>query len=595
MRRTDRLRPCAGRRRRLLLFALVLGFGMVGLSLLPVGPAGGLIPSAQAHALPVRSEPAANAALRTPPTQVHIWFDDVLVPATSHISVQDPLGHEVDKRDSRLSRSNPREMSVTLAKLPAGTYTVLWVAQSADDGHITEGSFVFSVTLPDGTVPPLPTGASSAGGATSTATSVLLNGPILLQALATWLALLGMTFWLGGLIWETWVLTPGATDDPDLTRASWAASRRFRRLVPYALGTVLLADVALVLEQAAALTGHWSSAFASSSLQSVLLGSHFGLFWWMRQGVVLAALGLRGLSARHGWSSWRARSQEAASVPTGGNEMQPIPDWWQGVLSVVRDIPHLPAQLLLDWRRSSWVGRVEVLLGAALLVAFAFSGHAAAVPPSELGFSISVDLLHLVGNAAWVGGLLYIGLVLIPALRKLSTSSRARVLAQGLPAFSLLATTSAVVLAATGPLNATVHMTSWQQFLTTPYGWVLSVKIECFLLMVAISAYHAFYLRPRLVRALTSSMVVAVSVPGQALAQVAHASASRKARTTPGASEAPSGIPGSQGDESHSERIRRIAQRLEGWLQREVVLGVAVLLCTTLLDVVFAGTLVPPL
>jgi putative copper export protein len=65
-----------------------------------------------------------------------------------------------------------------------------------------------------------------------------------MQALATWLALLGMTFWLGGLIWETWVLTPGASDDPDLARASWAASRRFHRLVPYALGTVSLSDVA---------------------------------------------------------------------------------------------------------------------------------------------------------------------------------------------------------------------------------------------------------------------------------------------------------------------------------------------------------------
>ncbi len=216
------------------------------------------------------------------------------------------------------------------------------------------------------------------------------------------------------------------------------------------------------------------------------------------------------------------------------------------------------------------------------------------MPPSEWGFSISVDLLHLVGNAAWVGGLLYIGLVLIPALRKLGISSRARVLARGLPAFSVLAATSAVVLAATGPLNATVHMTSWQQFLTTPYGWTLSVKIECFLLMVAISAYHAFYLRPRLVQALITYAVVAVSVPGRTLLQVAHASILGKARAVPGASEAPSERPGDQSDESHAERIRLLAERLEGWLQREAALGAVVLLCTTLLSVVFAGTLAPP-
>jgi copper transport protein len=585
MRRTDHLRPRVGRRRHLLLSALVLGFAIALLALLPVGPASRFIPPAWAHALPVRSDPVVNAALRIPPAQVHIWFDDALVSATSHISVLDALGRAVDKRDSRVSRSNPREMSITLPKLQAGTYTVLWVAQSADDGHITEGSFVFSVTLPDGTIPPLPKGAPSGGGS-NTANSAVPNGPTIVQALATWLALLGMTFWLGGLIWETWVLSPGASDDPDLARASWEASRRFHSLVPYALGGVFLADVAMVLGQAAALSGGWSGAFAPSSLQPILFGSHFGLFWWMRQVVVLAALGLHGFSSRRGWSPWRARLPEATSGPTGG-AAQPIADWWQGVLKVVRDIPRLPAQLLTGWRRISWLGRAQALLGAALLVAFAFSGHAAAVPPSELGFSLGADLLHLVGNAAWVGGLLYIGIVLIPALRRLGTTSRARVLARGLPAFS--------VLAATGPLNATVHMTSWQQFLTTPYGWTLAVKIECFLLMVAISAYHAFYLRPRLVRALAPSPVIAVGMPGQALVQVAHASASGKAYATAGAFETLSGIHGNHGDERNSERIRHLAERMEGWLQREAALGVAVLLCVALLNVVFAGTLAPPL
>jgi copper transport protein len=506
------------------------------------------------------------------------------VPANSHISVLDPKGNEVDSRVSRVSGSNPREMSVTLAKLPAGTYTVLWVAQSTDDGHITEGSFVFSVTLPDGTVPPLPAGASSAGGGTS----FMINGPILLQALATWLALLGLTFWVGGLIWETWVLTPGAQDDPDLARVSWAASRRFRRLVPYALGTVLLADVALLLGQAAAVTGNWSSAFAISSLQSILFGSRFGLFWWIRQCVVLAALALWGLSARRGWLPWSEMHQEAAR----GDEAPPVPNWWRGVIQVIRGIPHLPVQLLMGWRRSAWVERTQILLGAVLLVAFAFSGHAAAVLPSQLGFSISVDLLHLVGNVAWVGGLFYIGLVLVPELGKLNTRSRARVLARGLPAFSVLAITSAAILAATGQLVATVHMTSFQQFLTTFYGWTLAVKIECFLVMVAISTYHAFFLRPRLAQELAPSTPGA---PGLAQVKMASASVSGKAIATSGVLEMPSPRPGDQDDERNVEQVQRLAERMETWLLREAALGGVVLLCTALLTVVFAGTLAPPI
>lgn len=259
-------------------------------------------------------------------------------------------------------------------------------------------------------------------------------------------------------------------------------------------------------------------------------------------------------------------------MPDGG-EAQPVPDWWRGVVQIIRGIPHLPAQLLAGWRRSAWVRRVEVLLGAALLVAFAFSGRAAAVPPSALGFLLSVDMLHLVGNAAWVGGLLYIGLVLVPSLGKLGTRSRAR------------------VLAATGPLDATVHMTSFQQFLTTPYGWTLAVKIECFLLMVAISTYHAFFLRPRLAQALAPSMPGA---PVLAQVETAHAGLSGKARATSGVSETPSGRLGEQDDERNVGQMRRLAERMEVWLQREAALGGAVLLCTALLSVVFAGTLGPP-
>ena len=238
-------------------------------------------------------------------------------------------------------------------------------------------------------------------------------------------------------------------------------------------------------------------------------------------------------------------------------------------------------------------GEVELLLVAALLVAFALSGHAAAVPAPELGYSLSVDLLHLLGNAVWVGGLLYIGFVIVPVLRRLSIRQHARVLALGLPAFSVLATVSVVVLAATGSLNATIRLTSWQQFLTTLYGWILAVKIEFFLLMVLLSVYHAFYLRPRLAQALTSSEEVVVGTPGQALVGVGHASAARTAQATnnaPGTDD----MAGERDEEEVSERAQHLAERLEGWLRREAMLGVAVLFCVALLGA-FAGTLAPPI
>jgi putative copper export protein len=155
----------------------------------------------------------------------------------------------------------------------------------------------------------------------------------------------------------------------------------------------------------------------------------------------------------------------------------------------------------------------------------------------------------------------------------------------------VLAITSAVTLAATGPLVATVHMTSWQQFLTIPYGWTLAVKIECFLLMVSISTYHAFFLRPQLAQEL------APSTPGGPEAQVelAPASVVGRASTTPGVPEMPSSRAADHDDERKLGQMRDLSEQMEVWLQREAALGIAVLLCTALLDVVFAGTLTPPI
>ena len=82
-----------------------------------------------------------------------------------------------------------------------------------------------------------------------------------------------------------------------------------------------------------------------------------------------------------------------------------------------------------------------------------------------------------------------------------------------------------------------------------------------------------------------------MGAPGQTLVEVAHGSAGNVAKATPDAGEVASG--GSS--ERISGRAAVLVERLEGWLQREAMLGCAVLLCVALLPVAFAGTLVPPI
>lgn len=572
---------------RPLVLALLLGVALSTLTLIPIGATSQCIPVVSAHALPVRSKPAANAALHSSPPQVMIWFDDKLVPANSHITVQNAAGHEMDKHDSHVSPSNPREMIVSVPQLAAGTYTVIWIAQSSDDGHVTNGSFTFRIISSGTTVPPPTSPGSFTGGGRRGANDVLLDGPTIVQTLATWLALLCLTMWVGGVIWETWVLAPGAQGDLDLSAASRAAARRFRQLVPSILVTLFAANIAIVLAEASELAGNWSGAVTPSLLRTILFGSWFGAFWWMRQIIVLAALSLRRLALRRGWSPYREELEIEA-----GSDYPAIPDWRYAVLKTFQALPRLPAHLLAGWCRRTRLGRGEILLAGLLLIAFALSGHAASVPAPELGSAVSVDIVHLLGNATWVGGLIFIAFVLTPVLPVLQARQQARVLALGLPAFSVLAALSAILLAATGPLNATYHMTSWQQFLTTPYGWVLVVKIEWFLLMVAMSAYHAFFLRPQLAHALAAISSEHMSRQSDLALVDAGSSHQTGRQEIKSSAVCPGGISGGYNDAGTSEAAQQLAQRIEGWLQREAILAVGVLFCAALLAT-FAGTLAP--
>jgi methionine-rich copper-binding protein CopC/uncharacterized membrane protein len=557
----------------------------------PAGPLRATVPSASAHAILLRSDPAADTVLRSPPSRVRLWFSEDLNGNSSSAVVVDAANRRVDTHDLEFSHADPREMAVSLPLLPAGTYVVAWKTQSAEDGHVTSGSFLFRVARPDGSIPPLPaklpTGnAPGAGGAGNTSGAV--DGPALLGGGATWLALLLLTFWLGGMIWETWIVPPLPAGEAPLAVAARAAAARFRALLPGALLLLLAANLVVVLSLGAQLAGDWSGLFTPAWLSGIVFGSRFGAFWWLRQIGALAALLLAWWMARRD-PAWRYRA-EVASDPPAAPEPERLGAWPAWLLATAR---HTPRALLAGLRRRTTWGRVELALGAVTLVAFAFSGHAAAVGSDQLAYAVSVDLLHLSGDAIWVGGLFYIAFVLVPALGRVPAGVRGAVLARGLPRFSALAVITVVVLAATGSLNTTIHLTSISQFLTTTYGRTLAIKIELFIIMAAISYYHAFRLRPRLARALAAEAPPAQDRP------LALAEGAVRAPAGHGAALAERGANGysSATESAHAAGpldppAARLADSLEDWLRREAVLGAAILLCVALLGV-FAGSLAP--
>src|SRR5713226_4906048 len=546
--------------RRLLvavLLALVLAFVFPGIS--------------QAHAILLRSDPAKDAVLSVPPDQVRMWFSEDLNPALSTAVVVNGANKRVDLRDASVSSNDPREMDVTLKpNLPPAVYVVVWRTDSADDGHILVGSFLFTVARPDGTVPTLSGGTipgqNALGGSNLTGLYTgQLDGPTLFNLIMITLFELGAVFWVGASLWQIFVLQPAAEDHPELSTTNQQAQQRFeRRFALPTLLVLLVANIGVLLGQAVIVTGgNFGAAFAPTLLASLVTGGRFGTYWLVRVVVIVLALRLSLYLMQLHRLQFKRRTR------------------------FVNDI--------LPW--------TNLLLGLALFIAIAMSSHASAVSSGSVVVAVVVDWLHLVAAALWVGGMLYIATSYLPVLRQVSIAERARSLVTVLPYYTPWAIAGVVIMAVTGPFSATVHLTSWEQLLSTAYGRALVVKILLVGALLLTSAIHVLLLRPRLrkeyqkyayvvgrfqaVQADKEPNRTAVGVPPIASTATTRSYTDQEEEEPPRATRLIAGQV-----KLREGRLAKKTKRVTAILRWEPVVGVAVLVCVGLMNV-FAGTLSP--
>jgi methionine-rich copper-binding protein CopC len=109
---------------------------------------------AGAHARLERAEPSPDATVSVAPVEVRIWTTEELTLSGNKIVVTDASGVRVDNDDARVDQSvaNRKQMFVSLGALANGTYTVGYTTSSADDGHVWESSYSFTVEA-SGVVP----------------------------------------------------------------------------------------------------------------------------------------------------------------------------------------------------------------------------------------------------------------------------------------------------------------------------------------------------------------------------------------------------------------------------------------------------------
>ena len=515
---------------------------------------------ASAHAILLRSDPAKDSVLSMAPKQVRLWYSEALNPAFSTAVVVNGENKRVDNRDAHVSSNDQTEMDVTLQpNLPPAVYIVIWRTDSAADGHILRGSFIFSLARADGSVPTLAPGSNpganvlGSGNLTGLYTGQI-DGPTLFNLIMITLVEMGAIFWMGAQLWINFVLTISAETHAEERDINERVQRRFERY--FSLPTLIvlfLANIGVLVGQALNLTGgDLASALSPSLLGGLATSGRFGIYWMMREAVILLAmiLALYMLS----------RQQRPRIVKT--------------VLPIA-----------------------NLFLASALLIAITMSGHAAAVNPNIVSYAIVIDWLHLLAASLWVGGMMYIATNYLPVLRRLQIPQQARSLVTVLPYFSPLAIAGVLIMAVTGPFSAAFHLTSWQQFLSTAYGRALLVKIALIGGLLITSAIHVGILRPRLKKEYQKYNYIAnrlqTEQAGGEIAEQNRTSAltGQQAVTMTAESSRATKLL-TQQVKLREGRLTNKTQVLRRVLRWEPVLGVGVLICVGLMNV-FAGTLSP--
>jgi len=513
---------------------------------------------ASAHAILLRSDPAQDSVLSIPPQQVRMWFSEDLNPTFTTADVINGARERVDNHDAHISPNDTKEMDLTLRpNLPPAVYIVVYRTQSAADGHILTGSFIFSVARPDGTVPTLSPGTNPGqgllGGSNFTASSTgQLDGPTLFSLIMITLVELGAVFWVAAQLWVNFVLSLSSEQHAEERSINERVQQRFeRRFSLPALLMLVLANIGVLVGQAVNITGgNWAGAFSPSLLASLATSGRFGTYWLMRELVIIVAIILSL------YMLWRKQRPQLV------NRLLPL---------------------------------INLFLGLALFIAITMSGHAAAASSNILVYSILVDWIHLVAAALWVGGMMYITTIYLPVLGKYSLVERTRSLLTILPYFSPLAVAGVLLMAVTGPFSATFRLSSWDQFLTTTYGRALVVKIVLVGGLLLTSAIHVGLLRPRLRKEYKKYNYVVQRLHSHQAAtaelnRVVKLDGQQASTTTEEPDHTTKNI--AQQVKLREERVTRRTRRLMTILRWEPLLGVAVLVCVGLLNV-FGGTLLP--
>ena len=154
------------------------------------------------------------------------------------------------------------------------------------------------------------------------------------------------------------------------------------------------------------------------------------------------------------------------------------------------------------------------LASTVILLSRAFAGDAVPLAQQHIS-AVVLQWLFLAAQGVWFGGAAYLGFVLIPLLRVIESDHHGQTPGMVVRRSTPVLLAAIGVLLTSGLFLSEANITSAQQLLIDPYGRALLVEILLIALMLLVSGYSLFILRPGLTRRDVSLPVVNAALPAQ--------------------------------------------------------------------------------
>jgi copper transport protein len=284
---------------------------------------------ASAHAVLLRTSPAQNSVVATPPSDVVLTFSEPVTPVPDKVRLIGPDGTRMQAGDVRVNGSDV--LIPVDPKAARGTYLVNFRVVSSD-GHPVAGAFTFSIGAPSPGGPPADSNATTSSGV-----------PTVALAIVRYIGYGGLVLLVGAAL-VLGVLWPRRLDNSGPAKAAWIGA-----------GVVAFATVAELILEVPYVSGSGLFNAGAGAWQEVL-GSRFGTAHLVRLGVLgVSLILLRPLVSGKSWGSDRVLLAVLGVVGfatwsvAGHPGASPVP-----MVTVIADMVHIGAM-------SVWLGGLLML------------------------------------------------------------------------------------------------------------------------------------------------------------------------------------------------------------------------------------------